>query len=202
MSSTAPIPDTAEVFINWSVHGELLQNAVYFRSLSPPVTQAKLDTLRGRVFFSMLFNFLSTLGAGTILRSIDCMDRSPTSGLTSSILIGASSFNPVIALPSSIALGLKHWVFTPTEVHPSRTFVPGIPADKVTGNLVDPVWAEHVRGLWSTNMALPGSFGWRYVRVSLYAAGVPRSLGVTSDINGTSLQSARVSMQRRRQPGQ
>src|SRR5215212_5794653 len=188
MSSSAPIPDTAEVFINWSVHGVQIQNVVFFRAFSPPVTQAKLDILRGRIDFAMRNNFKGILGAGVILRSIDCIDRSPTSGLTSSILINSPTFNPVESHPSSIALGLKHWVFTPSDLHPSRTFISGIPENRVVGNELDPTWAEGVRALWSTNMGLPGSFGWRYVRVSLYFAGASRALGVTSDINGTELQ--------------
>jgi|SRR5215212_9355648 len=198
MSSNAPILDTAQALINWTVYDQLVQNQVFFRAFAPPVTQASLDTLRGRLDFSMRNNFRNALGGGTTLRSIECFDRSPGSTLTSTIIINRPSFNLIPSLPSSIALGLKHWVFTPVDVHPSRTFVCGIPEDRVTGNTFDPTWAELMRGLWATNMALPGSFGWRYVRVSLYLGGLPRAVGVTADINGTSLQSPRVSEQRRR----
>jgi len=199
MPSSAPIPDTAQALINWSIHGLPAQNQVFFRALSPPVTQAKLDTLLARLVVGMQFNFAAGLGVGTVLRNIECIDRSPGSTLVSSQLINMVVPGAIEALPISIALALKHWVASPLEVHPSLTFVPGIPENRVTGNLLNTVWADGIAGLWATNMAILGSFGWRYCKVSLFSGGAARPVGVTSDISGTVVLGYRVSQQRRRQ---
>jgi len=201
MSSNAPIPDVAQCYINWTIHGRLTQNQLFFRSTGGPVTQTNLDLLRARLNFTFRFNFLSGLGAGVVLRSIECADRSPGSTLQSNIVINAAPFTSVRALPSGIALSLIQYVNTPTEVHPSRAFVGGLREDKVTGNFVDTAAADSMKNLWATNNASHVSFGWHQVRVSLYLNGSPRPIGVSSDINGYAVGSYVVSQQRRRDTG-
>lgn len=199
MSSTAPIPDTAEVFVNWTVHGSLVQNALFFRHWSGAVDQTALDLLRTRVANSFQFNFLGALGAQTVLRSVECMDRSPTSTLTSSVILNRASLSLIPAVPSSIALALIQYVVSPSEHHPSRAFVAGVRESQVTGNYFDTSAADSLLALWATNTASHGPFGWHHARVSLYLNGAPRSVGVAQQINGYSLSSYRVSQQQRRQ---
>lgn len=199
MSSNAPILDTAQVLVNWTIHDKQTQNQLFFRHTTGPITPANLDVLRDRVRFSFQFNFLGGLGAGVVLRSIECKDRTTGGGIVSSVTINAPAFPGPPAAPSSIALSLIQWVSAPSEVHPSRAFVAGVRLDQITANEFDPSVAAGLLALWATNNASHRPFGWEPVRVSLYAGGAPRPAGVATAINGYSLAHLRVSDQRRRE---
>jgi hypothetical protein len=201
MSSNAPIPDTAQVFVNWTFDGQLAQNQLFFHHWSGPVSQADLDLLRTRVANAFRNNFVGALGLGTVLRSVECRDRSPTSTLTSSVVINRAPLSLIRAIPAGIALSLIQYVVSPLEVHPSRAFVGGARETQVTGNDFDPAAAASLLALWATNNASHGPFGWHHCRVSLYLNGIPRLIGVQQQIVGYALAHLRVSQQRRRQPG-
>jgi len=199
MSSNAPIPDVAQVFVNWSVHGALIQNALFFRHWTGPVAQADLDLLRDRLVAAFRFNFLQSLGAGVVLRSIECADRSVGSTLTSVAIINRPTFTLIPAAPVSIALGLKQYISSLPDPHPSRAFISGIRETEITGNFFDTAAADAKLSLWSTNNASHGPFGWHHVKVSLFSAGMPRPYGIADQIAIYQLQSYRVSQQQRRQ---
>lgn len=200
MSSSAPIPDTAQVFVNWTFDGQLAQNQLFFHFWPLGITQADLDLLRTRVANAYRNNFVGALGLGTVLRSVECRDRSPTSTLTSSVVINRAPLSLIRAIPAGIALSLIQYVASPLEVHPSRAFVGGVRETQVTGNYFDSSSANSLLALWSTNNASHGSFGWHHCRVSLFLNGLPRSVGVQQQITGYSIATYRVSQQRRRQP--
>lgn len=198
MSSNAPIPDVAQVLVNWTIHDVLCQNALFFRHWSGPIDQASLDLLRDRIRNSFRNNFLNALGAGTVLRSVECKDRTVGAGITSNVILNRATLNPIPAAASSIALGLIQYTSFPAEVHPSRAFVGGLRLDKITGNFVDATYANELLALWATNNASHGPFGWHHVRVSLFSGGLPRLVGVADRIIGYSTASLRVSDQQRR----
>ena len=201
MSSSAPIPDTAQVFVNWSIDGQQTQNQLWFHHWSGAINQAALDTLRDRVALAFRFNFLGALGLGTVLRSVECFDRSPTSTLTSNTIINQANISAFRAIPAGIALSLIQYVYSPAEVHPSRAFIAGVRETQIVGNEFDVGAAEDLRTLWATNNGSHGPFGWHHCRVSLFLNGAPRSVGVQQQITGYSIARYRVSQQRRRQPG-
>lgn len=199
MSSNAPIPDVAQVLVNWTIHDVLTQNALFFHHWPGPIIQADLDLLRDRVAFTFRNNFLQALGAGVVLRSVECKDRTTGSSLTSSVTLDRHPFTLEPAAPSSIALALIQYIGSVYEVHPSRAFVAGIRANQISGNMIDSSAAASLVALWSTNNASHGPFGWHHVRVSLFAGGVPRTVGVFAQINGYGVKTTRVSEQRRRE---
>lgn len=199
MSSVAPIPDVARILVNWELYGRLYQNQLYFYSWQGTITQSRLDNICARVAFSFWFNFLGALGQYTTLRTVEAEDRSPGSSLVSSYTVNAVSPGSIPAAATSIALGFVNWVASPGEVHPSRSFVTGLKQSELVGNFVSSSYADGLRDLWATNNASHAPFGWYHVRVSLFAAGAPRAVGVWDRVNGYAVHSYVVSAQQRRQ---
>ena len=199
MSSSAPIADTAQVFVNWTVGGSLLQNQLFFNHWSGPIDQAALDLLRTRVANSFRNNFVGALGLGTVLRSVECIDRSPTSGLTSSVILNRAPLTAIAAAPASIALALKQHVASTPDLHPSRAFVAGVRETQINGNMFDEPSADALCNLWATNNASHGPFGWHHVKVSLYLNNAPRAMGVFEQITSYTVAHYQVSQQQRRQ---
>jgi WD40 repeat protein len=201
MSSVAPIPDVAAVFIRSTVLDKPVELCLWFRAVSPPVTQAKLDTIADRVGTAFLFNFSNVLGGPFLFREVTAVDRSPGSSLVSTITYDSlRGFNGTIEA-TSIALGLLNLTDDVPVLRKSISRVYAIPRAFVSGNVVDSVYADNLLGLWATNNQSHGPFGWHHVYVSLFSSGMPRLVGVSSRVTHYAVQSLVVSPIRYRLAG-
>lgn len=179
MSSTIPINDVASVLIRSEVEGKPVELCLWFRSASPPVTQAKLDLIASRVRNQWSLNFVNVLGGPHLLKEVLAVDRSPGSSLTSLISINTSRGFGGSPAPTSIALGLLNLTDESVRGHFSMSRVYAIPNAQLHGNLVDGTYANNLLALWATNNQSHSPFGWHHVYVSQFVLGAPRSVGLS-----------------------
>lgn len=201
MSSNTPVPDVAVVHVRAVVAGKPVETSLWFRSLDPPINTAKLTTIATRVRNNWVGNFRGQLASGTLLTEVQAVDCSIGSSLVVTVPIGTVGGFQGPTSPTNIALCLLNLPTASRTPHSSRNFIYAVPVSKIVGNTIDSVWAAGVRALWDTNNRSHRPFGWAHVSVSLFEGGVPRTVGVSADVNFYQVRSLLVSSQRRRLTG-
>src|SRR5919109_3667680 len=189
MSSTAPVIDVAETLIRSTVNGKDVEICLWFRSHAGPVTQVRLDRLSNRVATSWLINFSGFLAGPHLFREVLCIDRSPSSSLTSLVPVNITRGTRGPPSPTSIALRLKNLTDLLLPIRYGSNFVLPIAEGDITDGVVDSTYANSLLGLWATNNQSHGPFGWHHVAVSLYRHNAPRAIGISERVTHYALGS-------------
>lgn len=180
MTPFVPFPDGAQVFIRWSLFGDPCSNRLWFLNRQPPNTTTQLDALASGVADWCSAQLLPLLSYELTLVSIEAADWTadppPYTSVAPVALPGGSSASSYSANVSDRVVfrgsTAQHW---PNNSH----FIPGIPEDVISANVIAPVFRAGVFEAYVALIDLAPSFGpfpaWRWVVASSISAGALRS---------------------------
>jgi len=201
MSSTAPIPDVAEVLIRSEVNGKAVELCQFYHSWQGPINTTRLTTLANRVSSSWSFNFRDVLASNVLFKEVLVIDRSPAPIAPVSIVENSLGGFGGEACSTNIALGIVN-VHAQIDVPAySQVYIYAIPESKVNDGTINLTYANNLLGLYGTNGQSHSPFGWHHVVVSLYQGGSPRAEGVWERATSYRLARLNPAAQRRRLTG-
>jgi len=202
MPPTNLVPNCALVEVAVAANVRSLSCGFWAECLSPPIGQPALESLAQAAHDHYRTTVLPLQSSGMFYQLLRVTYFPTPLVRMLAFRFGSSEAGAAGAVSvNSIALRLVNLTSPPAEHHPSTNVVPGVPAEVVTGNVVDMAWADNVASAWQGFIGAIALVGWQMVSVSRYLAGVERPFGVSTPIVDVAPYSYVVSPRRRRLRG-
>lgn len=199
-----PIPDTVEININQTLHGEQVQNTLYaYREAGWDAATA--EELAGEMIVWVGDSLYPLLSSNIFLTEVAVRDLTTASG----IIFNATPTTPVTgglggpALPGNVAVVASFRTGFAGRSYRGRNYVAGWVEADVTGNAISPTVADALAAAYEVLMSPTGPMGVTeslWVVASRYANNAPRAEGIATLIRSV-LVDQFVDSQRRRLAG-
>jgi len=198
-----PVADTVEVELFQRLHGQKIENTLYFR-LTGGMTGADIIDLWNQLLIWWTTSFKVVLSEDLSLFGAKITDLSTQTGV--SMNFNAPTPNPTgdvefAALPGNVALTVSFRTNSRGRSYRGRNYVAGLAEPSVVGNTVDTSVITGLQDAYTDLISLPTSGGWEWVVVSRYTNNAPRVTGVATLISSASVVDPYVDSQRRRLTG-
>lgn len=204
MTAFVPFPDGAQVEILFDLFGETVENRLWFLNRTPPNDSINLLALANGVAGWYTANVLPLLSEDLLLTAVIATSWDFPAGAVQSASVtptvgGISSpsysANVSVRVVFRLDIGVRFV---------NSNFIPGIPQDRVSGNLIDPSYAEDIRLAYAELIDLAPVFGpfpaWRWVGTSSWLDNNLRSEQEWGRVDFPYVRSPWVSPRRKRLP--
>lgn len=194
-----PVPDTAEVRVEQTLHGEQVNNILHFARVGG-WDGPSLSSLAALVFGQWGNNVMAPLSSALELQQVVARDISVQDGEQLISPAGPAVPGGVSgpALPGNVAFCITHRTGLVGRSRRGRSYVAGLPEAAVTGNALSSASANALETAFNAVRAATNAQGYFFCVVSRYTNGAPRPAGITTPVIGSVARDLTVDSQRGR----
>lgn len=197
-----PFANTAQVEVVWEVDSQIVENVLHFDNPSPGSTNlaALLEAMNAAIqdqVLPLLHSGIQLLRLiGTLLDVAEGLQIFNTTGFPT------PGTNSGSAMPNNVAACLSLKSTQRGRSARGRSYIAGIPHEAlIAPSEINPTYQAALVDAWQTVLLAGVDDGWVPVVASRVSGGVPRTTGVTFQIETVTMFDATLDSQRRRLPG-
>lgn len=198
-----PVPNTLAVDVIYEQMGQRVENTLYFEHASPGWTEASINAWLQDLRVLIESELMPLLHAGIALVQLvgtllDAVDSLSVVLNVSPPFTGSATGD---GLPNNVTYTVQFKTNQRGRSFRGRNYVPGIPAQSISGNSVSSGFRTGVLAFYAELLALATAEGATWVVVSRFTNGAPRVTGVTTPVTTAATADTTLDSQRRRLPG-
>jgi hypothetical protein len=196
-----PVPNTAEVHIRGTLNGAQVENTLYFHRAAG-WDAINIGLLASAVNTWFYVGIRSGLSNEYVFREVYAVDLTTAFGVTSTDATHAGTTGGESSEASSnqASFVVKFLTGFRGRSYRGRNYVAGIPESKVSASAVNTTFESFILSQYDGLKYDFGLLGYQWCVVSRYAAGAPRTYGISTEIISVAATTRVLGSQRGRRP--